>query len=114
LAEIAIRCPIGRSWLIDDRNRVEYRKFHDSDETRYRNRLRVEHALKVSHFRLTPYGTAEFFYPFEIDRWNEYQAAFGVDFPLRSNTVLEFETMAQVVDHELSSMSFAIVFQKYL
>jgi hypothetical protein len=113
-AEILFRVPAGRAWLFEDRNRGEYRIFHNEDVTRYRNRLRIERAVAFKSVKATPYATGEIFYDGKTDRWNEFQTAIGIDFPMRYRTVLELETLLQVVDGELNSVSYSVVFQKHM
>jgi hypothetical protein len=112
LGEIVFRFPIGRSWLVEDKNRGEYRIFHDDDLLRYRNRLRVEHSMLWKSFRFTPYSTGEAFYEGRT-HWNEVQAALGVDIPWFYKMILELECMGQYVGGELNTLSWGIVFQKF-
>ncbi len=114
LAEITVRQPLGRAWLVDDRNRIECRYFHNDESKRYRNRLRIERATTIRKFRMIPYSTGEFFYDGAVNRWNEFQGALGVEFPSPKGTVLQFETMAQIVDGDYSSLSFGFTFQKHI
>lgn len=80
--------PFGR-WLIEDRNRVEFRWVDGDYETRYRNRLAVERDLLVGSFRFTPYVSAEFFYSFGNNSWDEQQYAVGIQWPFRRVFMVE-------------------------
>lgn len=74
--------PHGR-WLLEDRNRLELRWVNGAYSTRYRNRFTVERDLKVQDFRLSPYVSAEFFYDFGSDSWDEQQYSVGVAWPYK-------------------------------
>jgi hypothetical protein len=112
--EILYRVAPGRSWLIEDRNRGEYRLYtHADDFWRYRNRLRLEHNVLMKKFKATPYASGEVFYTGH-DAWNEFQTAIGVDLPGRSSTVWEFECMTQFVDGKYQTLSFGVMLQKFI
>ena len=74
--------PHGR-WLLEDRNRLELRWVDGAYSTRYRNRLTVERDIRVHDFRFSPYVSAEVFYDFARDSWDEQQYAVGVAWPYR-------------------------------
>lgn len=80
--------PFGR-WLLEDRNRFEFRWVDGAYSTRYRNRITVERDLLVDKFRFTPYVAAEFFYNFAQDSWNEQQYSVGIQWPYRRVLMLE-------------------------
>lgn len=68
----------ARTWLLADRNRVEFRWVNGVYSTRYRNRLTVQADLLADGLHLSPYASAEFFYDWGQDAWNEEQYALGV------------------------------------
>ena len=71
-------------WLLDSRNRAEFRWVDGEYSTRFRTRLTVERDIPVrKNGRLTPYASAEFFYNFARDSWDEQQYAVGVELPYR-------------------------------
>jgi hypothetical protein len=112
--EFVYRLPIGRAWLMEDRNRGEYRLFNASnDYWRYRNRFRVERNVLANGLRLTPYASGEIFYTGH-DAWNEYQTALGLDVPWKYQTVWELECMTQFVDNNFKTLSFGIMLQKFI
>jgi len=74
--------PYGR-WLLEDRNRFEFRWVDGSYSTRYRNRLAIERDLLVDSFRFTPYASAELFYDFANGTVNEQQYSIGIQWPFR-------------------------------
>jgi hypothetical protein len=62
LVEFTGRYPVPLKFVITDRSRVEFRFIHgQSFSMRYRNRLGVEHDLKLG-IVVTPYLYSEFFY----------------------------------------------------
>ncbi|MBP2647893.1 MAG: hypothetical protein H6Q77_1517 [Gemmatimonadetes bacterium] len=70
-------------WLLEDRNRVEWRWVDGDYSTRYRNRLTIERDVRVHDFRFSPYVSAEAFYDFSRGSWDEQQYAVGVAWPYR-------------------------------
>jgi uncharacterized protein DUF2490 len=75
------RAPAG--FLLEDRNRVEFRWVNDVYSTRYRNRVTLERDSCIRGFRFTPYGSAEVFYDIEKGTWNREQYAGGLRIPYR-------------------------------
>jgi hypothetical protein len=114
LAEIVLRQPIGRAWLLEDRNRKEFRRVNGAYSERWRFRIRLERNTRLSRFRFTPYTTGEFFYSEAEDRWNESQYAFGTDFPMKKQMIFNVEGMGQFVDGDYSTFSIGIGLQKYM
>jgi hypothetical protein len=71
-------------WLLDLRNRAEFRWVDGAYSTRLRFRATVERDIPVrKNGRLTPYASAEFFYNFGSGSWDEQQYAVGVELPYR-------------------------------
>jgi len=83
LAELTGRARPPAEFLVTDRNRFEFRWVNGVYSTRYRNRLVVERATRVGGLRFTPYLSAEFFYDWAHDSWNEEQYAAGIEWPYR-------------------------------
>ena len=75
--------------LIEDRNRFEFRWVNGAYSSRYRNRLRVEVDVRHNAFRYTPYLSAEVFYDWSKDSWNEAQYSIGIQWPYRRTWVLD-------------------------
>lgn len=69
--------------LLSDRNQFEFRWVNGVYSSRYRNRLTVERASRIGGLRLTPYASAEFFYDWAKDSWNEERYTVGVEWPYR-------------------------------
>ena len=80
-ATFRYRPPAG--FLLEDRNRVEFRWVNGQYSTRYRNRLTVQRDLGVGQFRFTPYASAEAFYHGPSHSWKEEQYAAGVEWPYK-------------------------------
>ena len=80
--------PWGR-WLLEDRNRLEFRWVDGDYSTRYRNRVTVERDLLVHAFRFTPYASAELFYDFASGTIDEQQYAVGIQWPYRRLFMVE-------------------------
>lgn len=76
-------------FLLEDRNRVEFRWVNGQYSTRYRNRLTVERDFLVRDFHFTPYASAEAFYDGAKHSWNEEQYAAGVEWPYRRLLMLQ-------------------------
>jgi len=70
------------TWLVRDRNRVEFRWKNGEYSTRYRNRLWVDANLHMGDFRLTAYTSAEAFHD-SSHGWYEAQYAVGLQVPYR-------------------------------
>jgi len=83
IAEATPRWRPPAEFLLTDRNRVEFRWVNGTYSTRYRNRLTVERGSRLGGLRFTPYLSAEFFYDWAKDAWNEEQYAVGVEWPYK-------------------------------
>lgn len=106
--------PFGR-WLLEDRNRMEFRWVDGNYETRYRNRLAVERDLLVDNFRFTPYVAAEFFYSFSKDSWDEQQYSVGIQWPYRRLLMVETYYLYQHTSSAPTSTNvFGITMNVYL
>jgi len=90
VADFTARSRPPAEFLVTDRNRVEFRWVDGDYSTRYRNRLTVERASRIGGLRLTPYVSAEFFYDWAKDSWNEEQYAAGIEWPYKN--VLKLST----------------------
>jgi Protein of unknown function (DUF2490) len=79
----------GAGLLLSDRNRVEFRRVNGDESVRYRNKLTVQRAFQVHHFRFTPYASGELFYASNHHSWNENQYAFGVQLPYKQRLMVD-------------------------
>jgi hypothetical protein len=102
-------------WLLEDRNRFEFRWVDGDYETRYRNRLEVERDLLVKNFRFTPFASAEFFYSFNKDSWDEQQYSLGIQWPWRRLFMVETYYLYQHTSSAPTSTNvFGITLNVYL
>jgi hypothetical protein len=73
-----LRFPLGR-FTVSDRNLFERRLRHPQvDATRYRNRLQVEHPIKVGSTKLNVFVSDEVFYDWSANAWVRNRFAAGV------------------------------------
>ncbi len=74
---------LGPSFLVTDRNRVEFRWVNGGYSTRYRNMLTIERDCLIGRMRFTPYAAAEVYYDGGKRSWNEEQYSAGVQWPYK-------------------------------
>jgi len=94
-AQATARFRPGKAVLVEDRNRFEFRWVNGRYSSRYRNRLLVEADLQHRGFRYSPYLSAEVFYDWARDAWNEQQYTVGVQWPHNRAWVLDTYYMRQ-------------------
>jgi len=75
--------------LLSDRNWTELRWINGMYSTTYRNQPSLEIDLLVRGVRLTPYGTAEFFYDSPAHSWDQEWYTGGVQWPYKRVFMLE-------------------------
>jgi hypothetical protein len=114
IGEVTIRFPLGKAWLLSDRNRGELRNVNDEEFGRYRNRLRIERNVAISKFRVTPYTSGEAFYDGKEDDWNQAEAVLGAEFPFRFRTVLELSFTWQYLENSTDNQILGLTLQKHL
>jgi hypothetical protein len=90
VTEATLRVRPPAEFLLADRNRVEFRWVDGVYSARYRNRFSVERASRLGGLRFTPYASAEFFYDWAHDAWNEEHYIIGIEWPYRQ--VLKLST----------------------
>jgi hypothetical protein len=73
----------GGGFLLTDRNRIEFRWVDGVYDFRYRNKVVIDHHLKVGEFSFTPYASGELFHDRNHHSWNENHYAFGSQFPYK-------------------------------
>jgi len=81
-------------FLVNDRNRVEFRWVNGEYSTRYRNRLTVERDFLVRELRFAPYVSAEVFYD-GAKHWYEQQYAAGLQLPYQRLFALDMYYLRQ-------------------
>lgn len=114
IGEVTFRFPLGRSWLLTDRNRGELRHFGEVESNRYRNRLRIERNVAISKFRITPYANAEGYYESNTDEWNQVDGTVGAEFPWRYQTILEFYCTWQFNRNLSDNQVIGVTLQKHI
>lgn len=72
-----VRVPLGK-FLISDRNQFERRLRFPINSTRYRNRLQIEHPIKINETSLQLFVSGEAFYDWSFDAWVRNRFAVGV------------------------------------
>ncbi len=77
------RFRLGKSLLLTDRNRVEFRWVDGAYSTRYRNLVAAEFDAEIHRFRFTPYASAEFFYDVTAAAWKQEWYTAGFEVPYR-------------------------------
>jgi hypothetical protein len=85
--------PFG--FLLQDRNRIEFRWMDGVYGFRYRNRLSADRPMKAGKVRLVPYATGELFWDRNYDAWNLNQYAFGVRLPYKRRVRADIYYMRQ-------------------
>ena len=74
---ITVRLPLGK-FVISDRNQFERRLRFPVNSTRYRNRLQIEHPIKIEKTSLQLFVSEEVFYDWSFDAWVRNRFAVGV------------------------------------
>lgn len=74
---ITVRIPLGK-FLLSDRNQFERRLRFLINSTRYRNRLQIEHPIKIKETSLQLFVSDEIFYDWSFDAWVRNRFAVGV------------------------------------
>lgn len=85
-------------FLLEDRNRVEFRWVNGTYSTRYRNKLTIQRDFQLHRFRLTPYVSAEAFHDGASHSWNEEQYTVGIELPYKRLLMLETYYLRQNCD----------------
>ena len=80
---------LGAGFLVQDRNRVEFRWVNDVYDARYRNKLTVDRTFRIGKLLLIPYAAGELFFDRNHHSWNQNQYAFGVQFPYKKSLLLD-------------------------
>lgn len=83
------RYAFAGSYLLTDRNRIEFRWVNGEYRFRYRNRLMFERSLKVKSFKFTPYTWTEAYWDKKYEKWNQFRFAGGAQFPFRRRMSLD-------------------------
>lgn len=85
----------GAGFLLDSRNRFEYRHFYyKADSGRYRNKFTLKYPLKVAKFELQPFLSDEVFFGFGgTNQFNQNRLSCGTGFNITKNIKAELYYM---------------------
>ena len=81
--------PLPWGLPLSDRNRVDFRFVGGNYQPRYRNRLKLDRTFEAGRLHLTPYGYAEAFYDWNVDKFDRFRFAAGSDVALGRHVIFE-------------------------
>ena len=84
IAGLTARVQLPSGLLLSDRNRFEFRWVDGNYSSRYRNRASLNRPTQLNGIRFTPYVSAEFFYDWAKNSWNQERYAVGIEWPYES------------------------------
>jgi len=90
LVEATPKRDLGLRFLLQDRNRLEFRWKEKDYDFRYRNRLTIDRPLQIRGFNFIPYASGELFWSRNAHAWDENRSSFGVRLPYRKSLMLDF------------------------
>lgn len=90
-----VKFPLGK-FTLSDRNQIE-RRFRNSrsDNTRYRNRLRVDYPLAIGKTKFNVFVSNEVFFDVSAKRWARNRVAVGANKKLNKRLIGELYYMRQ-------------------
>jgi hypothetical protein len=92
---LTIRFQLGK-FTLSDRNQFERRIRHlQVDATRYRNRLQVEHPIKLAGLKLQGFAADELFYDWSVHDWVRNRFSAGVSRRFNRHFTLDLYYMRQ-------------------
>jgi Protein of unknown function (DUF2490) len=74
--------PLKAGFLLSDRNRADLDWKSGNFSWRYRNRFQVEKKLTIGSYHPAPYGSVEFFYESQYNKWSDTALYAGCLFPI--------------------------------
>jgi hypothetical protein len=74
--------PLVAKILLSDRNRADLDWSKNEFTWRYRNRVTLERRIKIGSYHPAPYGSAEFFYESQYQKWSTTALYVGCLFPV--------------------------------
>jgi hypothetical protein len=111
--------PLGKDWLLTDRNRLDLRHF-DGDTVasfRYRNRLMLEKPFELLSQHLTGFGSYELYYDSRWNSWGQRQRLIaGVSIPVTVYASIDIfgayhvEKKPKFEDGEAMGVAFGLFF----
>lgn len=93
--DLTPRTALGKGFVVQDRNRLEWRNVSHRASWRYRNRLQFERPFNLWERKLTPYVSGEIYYDTRFRAWNRTQAFVGARFPLSKHVTFDGFYMRQ-------------------
>jgi len=92
---LTVRFPLGK-FTLSDRNQFERRIRHPQvDATRYRNRLQVEHPIKLAGLKLQGFAADEVFYDWSVHDWVRNRFSVGVSRKFNRHLTLDLYYLRQ-------------------
>lgn len=90
-----VRFPLGK-FTLSDRNQFERRfRVPQGSQTRYRNRLQVEHPFKIDKQKFTFFVSEEVFYDWSVNDWVRNRFGVGVSHAFNKHFTLDVYYMRQ-------------------
>lgn len=94
-----LRLPLGKL-IVSDRSQFERRfRYPQVDATRYRNRLQIQHPLKLGALKLQAFAADEVFYDWSAHEWVRNRFSVGVSRRINSHLTLDLYYMRQNDGH---------------
>jgi hypothetical protein len=87
--EASPRLPVFWKVLLTERNRGQLRVIAGKFSWRYRNRLTLERAIRVSSHSFSPFLRGEGFYDSNYEKWSATALSAGAIFPVKKHIELE-------------------------
>lgn len=87
--DLVPRRALGKGFIVQDRNRLEWRDVNQRTSWRYRNRLQFERPFNLGERRVTPYVAGELFFDTRFQTWNRQQIYVGARLPLNRHVTLD-------------------------
>jgi len=112
--------PLGRGWLLTDRNRVDIRYLDKTNKVtyRYRNRIMLEKPFRVGKSDWTGFASVEFYYDSSFNDWIRTRLIGGVSIPVSTWGALDvfygyhLETQPNLEDAEAVGLAFSLFVYK--
>jgi hypothetical protein len=85
----------AKKFSISDRNQFERRLRFPISSTRYRNRVQIEHPIKIGEAAFQFFVSDEVFYDWSFDRWVRNRFAAGLSRKFNQHLTIDFYYMRQ-------------------
>lgn len=97
--DVAAQAPLGKKFVVSDRNRYEFRDILGVISHRYRNRVQAEREVIVADRRVIPYVSCEFLYDDRFHVWNQRRYFVGSRLPVNKHLTLDAYFLRQLDRH---------------